>query len=196
MDDELLLHILNLIQPLSARLQARFLSCITEKKLPKKHKLLLGGQTANAIYFIKSGFARAFYHTRSGKECTSWFMGTGDIMISVYSFYSRQPAQETIELLEDSTIQFMSWSDVQGIYADFPEFNYHGRLLTEKYYIASEQRATLLRTGTAAERYALLLKSYPQILLKASLLQIASYLNVSHEALCRIRSGGFAKRAN
>ncbi len=188
MDGDLLLQTLNMIQPLSANLQSRVLECITEKEFSKKNLLLSFGQTSSWIYFIKSGFARAYYHTRGGKECTSWFMGKGDIMISIYSFYTQQPAQENIELLEDSLIQSISWTVLQGIYADFPELNYIGRILTEKYYIASEQRAILLRSGTAGERYQLMLQLHPQILQKASLVNIASYLNVSHEALCRIRA--------
>lgn len=90
----------------------------------------------------------------------------------------------------------MSWADVQSVYADFPEFNYHGRLLTEKYYIASELRANLLRSGTAAERYETLIEHYPAIQHKASLNQVASYLNVTPEALCRIRAGGLPKKAS
>jgi hypothetical protein len=75
-----------------------------------------------------------------------------------------------------------------GIYADFPEFNYHGRVLTEKYYIESEQRANLLRNGTAIERYNLLLQMHPDIVQRVPLWMIASHINVSHEALSRVRS--------
>lgn len=191
MDADLLLQILNFIHPISARLQERFLSCLTEENLPKKHLLLRAGDVSRKIFFIKSGFARSWYLNRSGKECTNWFMGQGDIMISVYSFYTQQPAGENIELVENSIIQSMSWTAVQGIYAEFPEFNLIGRLLTEKYYIASEQRAMLLRTGTALERYELLMQMHPNILQRAPLWQIASHLNVSHEALSRLRNKVF-----
>lgn len=193
MDASLLLDTLNLIRPLSAELQMRFAGCITETVFPKRHLLLKTGEISNHIYFIKSGFARAYYHTKNAKECTAWFMGTGDLMISVLSFYRRQPSTENIELLEDTVLQSMTWMDVQGIYADFPEFNFHGRLLTEKYYCASELRAALLRSGTAAERYETLLELYPAVQKKASLNQVASYLNVTPEALCRIRASAFQK---
>ncbi|PTR00071.1 hypothetical protein C8P68_102903 [Mucilaginibacter yixingensis] len=108
-------------------------------------------------------------------------------MISVYSFYTQQPATETIELLEDSTLLLLSWAQMQAIYADFPEFNFIGRMLTEKYYMASEQRTNLLQNGTAIERYNLLLKTHPDIIQRVPLWMVASHLNVSHEALCRIR---------
>jgi hypothetical protein len=114
-------------------------------------------------------------------------MREGDVMISVFSFFTQQPGEENIELLEDCRLQSISWTQLQGIYADFPEFNYHGRVLTEKYYIESEHRAMLLRNGSAAERYALLLKMHPDIVRRVPLWMIASHINVSHEALSRIR---------
>lgn len=182
-----MLQTLNLIQPLSGKLQQRFAECLEEAHYPKKHILLQPGQTCRKIYFIVEGLARAWYLTDKQKECTTWFMREGDMMISVYSFYTQQPASETIEVLEDSTILSLSWAQVQGIYADFPEFNFIGRILTEKYYIASEQRTNLLRNGTAIDRYNLLLQMHPDIIQRVPLWMVASHLNVSHEALCRIR---------
>lgn len=188
MQTDLLLQTLNLIRPLSARLQERFSECVREEILPRKHMLQRQGETARRIYFIISGMARAYYVDNNEKQCTTWFMKQGDLMISVYSFFTQRPAPENIELLEESRLQFMSWSQLQAIYADFPEFNYHGRIMTEKYYIESEQRAILLRNSTAFERYQLLLQTHPDILQRVSLRTIATHLNVSHEALCRIRA--------
>jgi CRP-like cAMP-binding protein len=182
-----LFQTLTFIAPLSAGLQQAFSNYITEEKYAKKHRLLTEGQVCKRVYFIKRGFARAYYLSREGKECTTWFMGTGDIMISVYSFLTQQPAAEYIEILEDSLIQSITWNQLQSIYADFPEYNYIGRIVTEKYYILSEQRALLLRTATAEERYRLLLNTHPDILQKASLGQIASYLCITQETLSRVR---------
>lgn len=187
MDVDLLIQTLNFIAPLSAELQQSLSGYVVEEPYAKKHLLLKEGQVAKKIFFIKNGFARAFYYPHDGKECTSWFMGKGDIMISVYSFFTQQPAAENIELLEESIIQSITWNQLQSIYADFKEFNYIGRIITEKYYIQSEERAILLRTLTAKERYELLLKSHPTIFQKASLGQIASYLGISQETLSRVR---------
>lgn len=187
MDVDLLIQTLGFIAPLSSELQRSLSHYVKEEYYPKKQLLLKEGQVAKKIFFIKKGFARAFYYTRDAKECTSWFMGQADVMISVYSFFTQQPAAESIELLEDSIIQSITWSQLQSIYADFKEFNYIGRIITEKYYIKSEERAILLRTLTAKERYELLLHSHPNIFQKASLGQIASYLGISQETMSRVR---------
>ena len=186
MDTSLLLQSLNFITPLSSKIQERLNDCLVEERFPKKHVLVKEGSTAKRIYFINSGFARAYYY-RDGKEFTSWFMGTGDFMISVYSFFTQNPAVENIELLEDTTLISLTWTQLQNVYADFPEFNFVGRLITEKYYMMSEERAILHRTLSAQERYKTLLKTFPQIMQKAKLGMIASYLDMSQETLSRIR---------
>jgi CRP-like cAMP-binding protein len=188
MDTELIMQTVNHISPVSDAVKSRLNEYLKEERFPKKYQLLQEGQTAKKIYFIKEGFARAFYFTADGKECTSWFMGTGEFMISVFSFFTQKTAAENIELLEDSTLQSITWTQLQALYKEFTEFNLIGRVITEKYYIESEQKSILLRTLTAKERYEQLIRSNPNILQKASLGQIASYLGISLETLSRIRA--------
>lgn len=187
MNAELLMQTLNFISPLSEALDRRFREYLTEERYPRRHHLLREGQVSRKIYFINSGFARAYHVTRHDRECTSWFMGQGDLMISVYSFYTQRPAAENIELLEDSELLSMTWNQLQAIYAEFPAYNFTGRLVTEKYYMLSEERTILLRTSTARERYEKLLEMHPGITQRASLGQIASYLGISPETLSRVR---------
>jgi CRP-like cAMP-binding protein len=188
-EGEQLFRILSSISPLSAALQKRMGEYIILKTFPKKHLLLKEGEIAKQIFFICKGSARAFYHDKDGKEHTTWFMTENDLMISVYSFYRQAPALENIELLEDSVLLCMRYEKLQDIYQEFPEYNLHGRLFTERYYIQSEERAIILRTKKPAERYQLLLDSFPGILQKASLGQIASFLGIALETLSRIRAG-------
>jgi len=185
---ESLFRVLNFISPLSYAFIERVRSYLRLESCAKRTILLKEGQIARKVYFISKGFARSFYVDKDGREHTLWFMGEGDVMLSVYGFYRQQPAAENIELIEDSILLSLTWELVQTIYRDFPEFNYHGRLLTEKYYLQSEERAILLRTRNPAERYASLLAAHPEILQKAPLKDVASYLNINQETLSRIRA--------
>jgi CRP-like cAMP-binding protein len=187
-DMELLFRVLTFIAPLSQALRNKIEHFIIRRVFPKKHILLKEGEISRHIYFICKGSARAFYYDQEGREHTNWFMDSGDLMISVYSFYQQAPAAEFIELLEDSVLLSMTWDELQMIYAEFPEYNYHGRIVTEKYYLLAEERAILLRTTKPAERYQLLLQNKPQILQQASLTQIASFLGMAPETLSRIRA--------
>ncbi|MGY4538687.1 CRP-like cAMP-binding protein [Mucilaginibacter sp. UYNi724] len=187
MDITPLFNLLNSIQILSPDVKQRFAGMIVEEQFPKKTLLLKAGQVAHRIYFIKKGFVRAFYH-KDSSQFTSWFMGTGEIIISVYSFFSRKPSFESIEALEDCSVQSISWEQLQELYKTFPQFNITGRIITEQYYIRSEERAINLQTLTATQRYQKLMAEYPQVIQIASLGQIATYLGIKQETLSRIRA--------
>ncbi|MEX8549317.1 MAG: Crp/Fnr family transcriptional regulator [Mucilaginibacter sp.] len=182
-----LIQRINHVAPLSKELEECIVASLKEEEFCKRDLLLKEGQIARQIYFIQKGFCRAFY-SKEDKEYTTWFMGEGDIMISVYSFFTQRPSVESIEVLQDATFLSMSWQQLQKIYHDFPEFNLFGRIITEQYYIKSEERAIALRTLSAKDRYENLLKTYPNILQKASLGQIASHLGMNLETLSRIRA--------
>src|ERR1700733_3074823 len=187
METKSLLTTLNNVSILSVGLKERIETFLVEENFKRKSILLKAGQVAQRIYFIRKGFVRAFYY-RESKQLTSWFMGEGEIIVSVFSFFSRKPSFESIEVLEDSVVQSINWDQLQSLYREYPEFNLTGRLITEQYYIRSEERTINLQTLSARQRYEKLLSDYPGILQKASLGQIASYLSIKQETLSRIRS--------
>jgi CRP/FNR family transcriptional regulator, anaerobic regulatory protein len=187
MDTHHLFQILNSVNILSADLRAKLNEIIIEERFCKKHILLKEGMVAQRIYFIKKGFVRAYYK-RYDQQFTSWFMGEGEIIISVYSFFSRKPSSENIEVLDDCVLQSINWTQLQDLYSEFPPFNITGRIITEQYYIRSEERSIILQTLPAKQRYEKLLLDYPLITQHATLGQIATYLGIKQETLSRIRA--------
>lgn len=186
-DTEQLFLVLDAIAPLGLSLREDLTRLLQTRPFPKKHLLLRQGQVADRIYFIKQGFARAFYLDPDGKENTIWFMGKNDVMISVYSFFARQPSCELIELLEDCVLQSISAKELDDLYTDHPSFNYHGRKLTEYYYIKAEERAIILHCRKPMDRLVKLLETFPDIFQQVSVAQVASYLGIEPETLSRLR---------
>ncbi|NCD68276.1 Crp/Fnr family transcriptional regulator [Mucilaginibacter agri] len=182
-----LINTLNAIKTVSKPLESYIRSIVKEEHFAKRDILLKPGQIAQRVYFINKGFCRAFYECAE-KDYTTWFTGEGHIMLSVYSFFTRNPSFESIEVLEDAAFVSIDWKQLQELYKNFPEFNIYGRIITEQYYLKSEERAIALRTLTAGERYEKLITRYPQILQRATLGQIASHLGISQETLSRIRA--------
>jgi len=154
----------------------------------KKGDILISQDSVcNQLFFIRKGFLRGFnYH--NGKEITSWFGFENDFATSIYSFVSRKPGYENIQVIENSILYAITYDDLNNIYHKHPEFNYVGRLLTEKYYIDLMERTLCLQFQSAKENYEQLVVNQPYLLQRASLGHIASYLGISQETLSRIRT--------
>jgi CRP/FNR family transcriptional regulator, anaerobic regulatory protein len=184
---EKLFLILGQLMPLSAELRENLSEKVFVRKAGKGEILLHEDKICNHLFLIKKGFLRGF-HYHEGKEITAWFGFENDIATSIYSFVSQKPGFENIEVIEDSILYGISHDDLNTIYQQHPEFNYVGRLLTEKYYVDLMERTLCLQFQSAKESYNQLVATHPHILKRASLGHIASYLGISQETLSRIRA--------
>ena len=184
---EQLLEFLNSVYPLSNDLVNYLMQNLESKMLKKKEMLLEKGRICKNIFFIEKGLIRCFYLLNE-KEVSSWFMKEGDVIISVESFFKQLPSYESIQALEDCTVYYISYEQLMYAYVTFVEFNFVGRILTEKYYTLCEQRLYSLRMHKAAERYNDLLKNHPEIIQRVPSKYIASYLGISMETLSRVKS--------
>ncbi|WP_205687100.1 Crp/Fnr family transcriptional regulator [Chitinophaga rhizosphaerae] len=172
---------------MSPELEQHLKLILVTKEVPKKTMLLKRGQVCEHVYFIESGMLHCFYEKNSEK-ITSWFMKENDVIISAKSFYMQTPSEESIVALENTLVHGISYQQLQDIYSKHLEFNVIGRVLTTKYYIQSEERLYSLRKERARDRYLSLLDTQPDIIRRAPLKHVASYLGINMETLSRIRS--------
>ena len=175
------------IYPIGKDVEEEIVKLSEVVKFRKGSTILGHGQVCKYCYFAGCGLARAYYITESGRDVTSWFMKEGDIIISVHSFFEQRPSREVIEALEDTVCIGLTYGSLQEIYRKFPEFNFIGRELTQKYYIQMEERAFSLRMDKAKEKYAKLERNHPDLLARVRLRYIASYLGITSGSLSRIR---------
>lgn len=156
---------------------------------PKGHFLYRQGEICQHIYYIEKGLARVFYLTEGGKEITQWFFADNNFLTAVDSFYHHQPTPVSCELLEDSIVYSLKYSEMEAM------LNENHEMARFSFYTVYEMARMLssyisaMKFQSAEERYNALMKEYPRIFQRAKLGHIASFLGITQETLSRIRAG-------
>jgi len=184
---DIVLQFLHQLHPLSNGLQDTLQQWLKPVQLKKKEVYLRAGETSRKISFIVQGLMRSYYLSQKGEDITNWFMKEGDVAISVKSFFEQVPSQEFITAIEPTTLLYITYNELQQLYATYPEFNVVGRLLTEKYYTLCEERLLGIRSLTSQERYHFLLEQHPEIVRRCPNIHIASYLDMDKATLTRLK---------
>jgi CRP-like cAMP-binding protein len=182
-----LLNLLDQIKPMHASLKEAITDHFKFAEIEKGKVLLKEGNVCTHVWFLAKGLLRS-YHNIGEKEITSRIMFTNHVVISPGSFFTQTPATESIEALSDCHVATMCFDDLQKIYAAFPEFNLHTRIITEQYFYKQEQRLYMLRKHDAVAKYHFFLENYADYLKDIPQKYIASFLNIAPETLSRTRS--------
>lgn len=188
---DMIIGFLKTIGPLSPGLEQEIRELLRIDDVRRKYRFLAGGEVSDRVYFITSGLVRAYYIDEKGNERTSWLMIEQDVIIGIDSFYSRQPGDEYIETLEPTIVGSISYDELQMLYNKFPEFNWVGRILNEKYNDLASKRAKELRSNDATTRYQLFAQNYPKLVNRVPTKYIASYIGVEVETLYKIKNGNY-----
>jgi CRP-like cAMP-binding protein len=182
-----LLRYFRSIYPLPEALRDNLEDIVKEKKLAKKDYLLKTGQVCGNIYFVEEGLLRGYY-VKASKEISSSFMKEGDICIAAESFLTQQRSQESIQALEDSTVSYISYDELQRIYRDFEGFNRIGRIMVEQCYVQYIQRFSAMWMQRSEERYDWLIRRSPDLLQRIPAKYLASYLGITESMLSVIKT--------
>lgn len=175
------------LHPLDEELKKRVAEFSKIKEYREGDFILKAGQVCEKACFVASGLLRSYY-IKGDREITSRFMGEGYIATSWISFYTQKPGNEYMQAEEDTVIVSISYSDIQKLYIEFPEFNTVVRKHLEYIFFLSEQRTQMLRKQTAKEKYEFFIENYPTLMQRVALRKIASYLGMNEETLSRVRS--------
>jgi len=184
-----LLSYIKNIAKLSPESEESIISVFKKESLPKGHYLFKQNDICRHIFFIEKGLARTYYHTENGREVTAWFFPENSFITAIDSYYYNNPAKDFCELLEDSIVYSIKFSEMEMMLdkeSQMAKFAFH------VVYDMTKQMSEFiinLKFQTAEDRYSAFLINYPSILQRVSLGHIASYLGITQETLSRIRAG-------
>ena len=183
----------DLIDKIKTRLHLRpeaeeFLYSISKvKTLPKGEVLIRQGQIVKKTFFVTSGCLRSYCIDKNGKEHTLQFAIKYWWISDYIAIHTDELATLTVECLTESTVIEFNAKKLDGIHARFPEFESYQRHNLERHVVSLHKRILNQLQLSAAERYDLFLKQFPDIEQHTRNFHIASYLGITQQSLSRIR---------
>ncbi len=136
--------------------------------------------------FIKTGLFRLFYRL-DGTEKNMLFFQENQFLADYYSFLTRTPSKRPIQAIEDSVVYRISYNDFQRLFDLSRKWERLGRILAERAYIFSVQRANRIIHDDPDTRFITFLKEYPALINRVPQYMIASYLNMTPETYSRVK---------
>ena len=157
-------------------------------KKSKNDILLSNGKNSQVSYFVKKGCLRLFYIDEVGKDITRYIAFENQFATELVSFITNEPAQETIEVIENSELLYITHDDFRHLMSIIPKWKDFYSIYLEKAYVNNSKRLISFTTMDASERYKQLFKINPNIVKRLPNKIVASYINISQETLSRIKS--------
>lgn len=162
-------------------------SILVSQKYAKGEMILKEGEICRQFLYIDKGLVRQFYF-KHGKEVTEHLGQEHSIVMCIESLFKEEPTRLQVEALEATTVYALPKADLERVAMHNVNIQILYRKILEESLIISQIHADLVRFETAQDRYKKLCKLCPQVVLRAPLVYIASYLQMTPETLSRVRA--------
>jgi signal-transduction protein with cAMP-binding, CBS, and nucleotidyltransferase domain len=157
-----------------------------EETYKKNEFIVEPGKICSKVVFIKSGLIRRFF-MHDGTDVTIWIYCSNQMATSMPSFFWQKPAYEYLQACEDTVTYSLSYQNEQ-LLLEYPLYAKFQLKLLRAYLSGVDEANYRFKLMTAKEKYTFLLTYHPEIIQKAKLKHIASFLDVSQATLSRIRA--------
>ena len=162
-------------------------SILVPMKFTKGEMILREGEICENIYYIERGLIRQFY-VKHDKQITEHLGEDHTIFMCIESLFKEEPTRIQVEALEPSVIYALPKQRLEEVSIRNVNIQMLYRKILEESLILSQVHADLVRFETAQARYKMMCKRWPQVVLRAPLVYIASYLQMTPETLSRVRA--------
>lgn len=177
----------NIYYPLTHEGVVRLAEIMEQQKLPKGEIFVKEGEIAHYLYYIEKGMVRQFYF-KNKRDLTEHISYEGNVVICLESYLKQEPTRLMAETLEPTIIWKIAWEDINRLAEESKEIGLFYRKIFEKSLVVSQMKADNMRFETAQDRYKKFMEHHPEIIKRAPLVYIASYLQMTPETLSRVRA--------
>ena len=162
-------------------------SILVPMKFNKNEMILKEGEVCRNIYYVDRGLVRQFY-SKKGRIVTEHFGADHTIFMCIESLFKEEPTKLQVEALEPTVIYALPKHKLEQVALHNVNIQILYRKILEESLIISQVHADLVRFESAQERYKKMCKLNPQVVLRAPLVYIATYLQMTPETLSRVRA--------
>ncbi|MEE3483545.1 MAG: Crp/Fnr family transcriptional regulator [Bacteroidales bacterium] len=179
-------HILGRIE-LSVETKRQLNAIVTQEKVKKHDLILKPGEVCDFLGVVQKGIIQVF-HYKDKKLISDYFATEGYGFFDIESFFTGKPSYATIEALEPTVyvkidrIKFLELCDKNE------ELNSVYQKILEFALILCHDRLDSVLNDSAEDKYENLEKRIPGLTSRISAINVASYIGVTQETLCRIKS--------
>lgn len=162
-------------------------SVLVRNEIKKGQNFLSEGEVCTQMGYVYKGLVRQYYY-KNGKEMTEHFCCEDGVFICIESFLRQKPSRLVVEALENTVIYGIPHDPILKLAEECYEIEKVYRGLLENSLILSQVKMDMFRFESANERYNRLLREQPEIVRRAPLSYIASFLLMTPETLSRVRA--------
>jgi CRP-like cAMP-binding protein len=182
-----LISFLKLFLDISADDEALITSVMEFRSYQKDNYLFKADKVCKEMFFICKGVLRIMVVNESGNDITHFFLKENQFCSILNSFNNGVIAHESIQAVCDVEVLAISRCALDKLYVQLP---YLKTLITEITHQALLDKIAI-RTAylgqNSTTRYKIFMMRQPEIALRVSLSDIASYLGITPQSLSRIR---------
>ena len=162
---------------------------------PNSHKtgtiLVNFGEINDKLYFIEKGILREFSEQEQEQEpdntVTHWFVQENNFEYLVDSFFGQKPSDIALEVIEDAKLWYITKTDIDKLYVEFPQLNVIGRILLEENLKKYERYNAMIRQDSES-RWKWFNDNYAGLANRVSVRHIATFLHMHRVTLSKVRS--------
>ena len=162
-------------------------SVLVPMKFQRGEIILAEGEVSKDIYWVAKGLVRLFYE-KNGKELTEHLAAENNIVMSIESLFREKPTHLQIMAVEPTLVFTLPRLQLERKAIRSVNIQMLYRKILEESLIRSQVHADMMRFESAKSRYERFVKLHPQLVLRAPLVYVASFLQMTPETLSRVRA--------
>lgn len=164
-----------------------FANILVPMKVLRGHHLVSEGDVCNSMFYVDKGMVLQHYK-KNNATVTEHISHEGDMVICIESYFLREPSKIVASTIEPSVVFGIPRDALEAIASHSFELCKLIFAIYQRSLIISQQKADVLRFETAKERYVRTMRENPEIIRRAPLHNVASFLQMTPETLSRVRA--------